>query len=147
MSSLLDGIHVHATVNVYLASQPEVAEIQQSLRTITGTVTALQKQGVRLMTQSQENADLLAQLNDYTNRLAAAGEQQAAVSQEIASDIDTLIAQSTDTATTEGLRALRDKNAIVVAGQEAFVQTLKNIAAKNDEPLPPPVEPAVEPVG
>lgn len=71
-------------------------------------------QGVRLMAQNAELLAFLSQLNTYTN--------------EIAADIDKLIADS-------------DLSPEVRAAMQAHSDTLKALAAKSGDPLPPPVEP------
>ena len=139
--SLFDGMTVNATV--YLASQPDVAEIKQSLRAILEKLSALQRQGEQLMAQNAANKALLDEINVYTNQMADRQAANTAKLEEIASDLDALIEASTDTATTEQLQAIRDKAALVAAEGDAQGATLQALAAKYDQPLPPPVEPPV----
>lgn len=75
-------------------------------------------QGDKLMKANAEVLAFLDSLNTYTN--------------EIAADIDEMIADAELDATTK-------------ARMQAHSDTLRAIAAKNDNPLPPPVEPPVEP--
>lgn len=115
--------------------------LSERLDVLAAGIAALQQQGVSLMAGQAESNALLDQINDYTNRLADAQAQQTTVIQEISTDIDQLIADTTDTSVRDRLTQLKTKTAAIADASEAQTQTLKNIAAKHDEPLPPPVEP------
>ena len=106
-------------------------------------VALLTNVGELKMANSETNA-LLDQLNTYTNQLAASAATQAAKVQEISDDIDKLIAESSDPALQARLQAHADALATIAASEEAQSATLTAIAAKREDPLPPPVEP--EPV-
>ncbi len=81
---------------------------------ISTQLTEVLSQGRQIMAQNAEVLAFLTSLNAYTN--------------EIAADIDQLIADN----------ALSPE---VKAAMEAHSATLKALAAKSGDPLPPPVEP------
>jgi methyl-accepting chemotaxis protein len=102
------------TFNLYGADQ----ETKETLQDIVSKLNALLAQGKIIMAQNAELKAFLDSLNVYTN--------------EIAADIDELLARVSagNTLSPEDLAALT-----------AHSDTLKAIAAKSGEPLPPPVEP------
>lgn len=98
------------------------------------------------------NAEVLAfldQLNTYTNTMAAAQATQAEKLDEIAADIDSLLssagAATLDEATKARLEEASASIASIAAFETAQAETLTAIAAKNDEPLPDPVDPEPPP--
>lgn len=110
-----------------------LAAIEQKLDALIVNVGELK------MANAETNA-LLDELNGYTNRLAATAEAQAAKVQEISDDIDKLIAGVADPELQARLRAHADALAVIATNEENQAATLAAIAAKHDEPLPPPVE-------
>lgn len=102
------------TVNIHGADQ----ETKDRLQSIEAKLTQLLSQGVQIMAQNAELKTFLDQLNTYTN--------------EIASDIDDLLAK------VAAGQTLSDEDR---AAMSAVADTLRNVAAKHETPLPPPVEP------
>lgn len=89
-------------------------ETKQQLRNIEAKLNTVLGQGRQIMAQNAEVLAFLTELNTYTN--------------EIAADIDQLIADN-------------QLSPEVKAAMEAHSATLKALAAKSGDPLPPPVEP------
>ncbi len=130
----MSPINVHANVHIASAKADDILEAVNALT---------QKVQVLTMANAETNA-LLDQLKTYTDRLAATAEAQATKLQEISDDIDKLLENVPDPKVQAKLQAHADALAGIAAAEEAQSETLTAIAAKREDPLPPPVEP--EPV-
>jgi seryl-tRNA synthetase len=100
--------------------EERLTQIDTYLRDVLKQLTYLGHQGRVLMAQNAELKAFLDQANTYTN--------------EIAADVEAILARlnSGEPMSDEDKAAL-----------QAHVDTLKNIAAKYNDPLPAPVEPTV----
>lgn len=96
----------------------QLKQIDAHLHDVLRHLTYIGHQGRVIMAQNAELKAFLDSLNTYTN--------------EIAGDIDTLLAH------VAAGNTLSDEDK---AALQAHSDTLKAIAAKSDNPLPPPVEP------
>lgn len=100
------------------------------------------EQGEQQMKANEEINATLDELKTYTDRLAETSQAQAEKVTEIGEDLDKLLAEQTlDEATRARLTAHREALATIAASEEAQAATLTAIAAKREDPLPPPVEP------
>lgn len=132
-------VHVHAQD----ARITDLLRVQSEHGAKLETLLAV---GESLMGKIDEQNALLDQINNYTNQLA---EQQQAESEkltEIGNDLDELVSQVSDTSVSTRLSELKDQVANAAAAGAARAETLTNLAAKYDQPLPPPVEPEEPPV-
>lgn len=118
--------------------QANESAILDRLATIESLIA---QSGARIMADLQEQHALLDQINEYTNRLATQQEAQTAAITEIETDLDALIAQTSDETVKARLESLRDRAQTAAAQSTAQTDTLRALAAKHEEPLPPPVEP------
>lgn len=131
-------ITVHAHVQVHVADP----DTRTTLARIEDRLAALDRKADATMKANEELKEHLQALDDYTNRLAASAEAQAAASTEIAADVDSLLEGQELSAENKALlESIKAKAETATAAGEALAATLKNIAAKNDDPLPEPVEP------
>jgi hypothetical protein len=96
-------------------------------------------QGRKIMSANAQVVAFLEKLDAYTSDLAEQQAKQTAKIAEIAADIDALIAGGSDLPadTLTRLQAASDGLAATVAFETAQAETLTQIAAKNDNPLPP----------
>lgn len=128
------------TINVKADVRIEDAQSGEVLR----QVHAIAQQLENLMNLNEENKALLDQINVYTNQMATSAAADSAKITEIGGDIDDLLANLTDTTVRDRLAAHVASLAAIAANEQARTETLTNIAAKHDKPLPPPVEPPAE---
>lgn len=105
-------VEVH--LHLFHHGDPPDPAVMTRLSAIDAKLATLVTQGVQQMKANEQVLAFLADLKKYTD--------------EIAADIDKLLAENT-------------LSPEVVAALTAHSETLKNIAAKNYEPLPAPVEP------
>ncbi len=112
------------------------------LHAIDRKLNELLKQGEKIMARNEEFRTFLADLKTYTDNQAAAEEEQTALIVEIKDGMDALLAdKELPDDIKEEMQALREKAAAAAASSAAQTETLKGIAASDDEPLPEPVEP------
>jgi hypothetical protein len=100
--------------------------------------------GGKLMSANEQVLAFLAKLDTYTSDLAAQQTVQTAKITEIAADIDSLLAAGGADLPPDTVARLEAASAGLsehIAFETAQAETLTNIAAKNDTPLPAPVKP------
>jgi hypothetical protein len=142
-------INITATVHVHQAPNDAVLKAVRELAAGQARLEAgqahLLAQGARNLMVNEANHALLDQINDYTNVMAEEAVQQTAVITEIGTDLDALIAASTDTVLTERLTSLRDRAQEAALASTAQKNKLLALASKYDAPIPdvPPVEEVV----
>jgi chromosome segregation ATPase len=112
--------------------------IDSRLTSIEGQLTAIQQQGAQLIMANAENNALLDSILAALDRLATSEEAQTAAITEIGSDLDALIAETTDPTLRARLEDLKTKAEAAAGRSEAQSESLSMLAAKH--PVPP-VEP------
>lgn len=95
-----------------------------------------------IVAMTQETKDLLDQIDARTNEMAQAEQADSAAIQNVSDDIDRLLAGSTSEAEIRArLQPHADTLAQVAANSRARSESLTALAAKVEDPIPPPVEP------
>lgn len=133
---------IHANVTVHMVD-PDAQKAFKRLEDKVDGIKALQEQ---IMKTNEDIGGFLDQLDARTNQIAEKLTANTAVIQNISSDVDALLADSTlsesNRARMEAAKVQLDN---VIASQGAQSQDLQNIAAKREDPLPAPV-PQPEPI-
>ena len=115
-----------------------VGSLQTGLSLARFEIDKLLAQGRQILMSNAELHTVLDEINAFTNTLAEQQAAQGAKLTEIGTDLDDLIAQTNDPTVKARLEAHRDAVSAAAALATSTSDSLTQLAAKHDAPVPPP---------